>query len=63
MARPGSENFPAIFDDVHVGVSINEGTPNHHPFLDGIFPNKNHLFFGIALFMEPPISVFASDIF
>ena len=23
-------------------VSWNRATPSHHPFLDGIFPNKNH---------------------
>ena len=25
-----------------LGVSINGGTPSHHPFLDGIFPELNH---------------------
>ena len=30
-----------------MGISINGGTPSHHPFLDGIFPNKNHLSFGV----------------
>ena len=26
----------------YVEVSINGGTPVHHPFLDGIFPHKHH---------------------
>ena len=26
----------------NMGASINRGTPVHHTFLDGIFPNKNH---------------------
>ena len=24
----------------HMGVSTNEGTPSHHPFIDGIFHYK-----------------------
>ena len=29
--------------------------PSHHPFLDGIFPNKNHTAIGGTPFMETPI--------
>ena len=35
-----------------VGVSYNKATPSYHPFLDGIFPNKNHPFYGVSRFME-----------
>ena len=36
-------------------VSWNRGTPSHHPFLDGIFPNKNQPAIGVPPFMETPI--------
>ena len=29
-------------------------TPSHHPFVDGIFPNKNHLFWGTPMTLETP---------
>ena len=29
------------------------GTPSHHPFLDGILPNKNHLFCGTPILGKP----------
>ena len=42
----------------HMGGSINGGTPSHHPFLDGIFPNKNQPFFGgPPMTMEIPICI------
>ena len=31
------------------------GTPSYHPFLDGIFPHKNHSFLGTPMAMETPI--------
>ena len=33
----------------HMVVSANRGTPSHHPFLDGIFPTKNHPFRGTPM--------------
>ena len=33
------------------------GTPNHHPFVDVIFPQKNHPAIGVPPFMENPISL------
>ena len=32
------------FDGRYTEVSWNRGTPSHHPFLFGIFPDKNHPF-------------------
>ena len=37
------------------GVSIHGGVPINHPFLDGIFPNKNHPFWGTTMTIETPI--------
>ena len=34
---------PSYSPTIHVGLSIKGSTPGHHPFLDRIFPNKNHL--------------------
>ena len=43
-----------------MGVSGNRGIPSHHPFLDGIFPNKNHPFLGSPMTSwKPP---YAHDI-
>ena len=39
---------------LHVVVSWNRGTPSHDPFLDGIFPNKNQLFWGYPHLWKPP---------
>ena len=36
----------------HVGVSINGGTPSHHPFLDGILPHKPSSYGGTPMAME-----------
>ena len=30
-------------------------TPSHHPFIDGIFPEINHLFDGTLLYGNPHI--------
>ena len=38
----------------HMEVSWNRGTPKNHPNFHGSFPNKNHPFFGVPPFMEPP---------
>ena len=35
-------------------VSWNGGTPSHHPFLDGFFPNKNQPIKGVPPLMETP---------
>ena len=41
----------------YMEVSWNRGTPSHHPFLDGIFPIKNHpAIGGTSNSMETPIS-------
>ena len=32
---------------LYMGVSTNGCTPSHHPFLDGIFPHKNHPAIGV----------------
>ena len=34
-------------------VSINGGTPSHHPFIDGIFPHKKHPAMGVAIATSP----------
>ena len=41
------------------GDSWNGGTPSHHPFLDEIFPNINHLFWGSPHFWKPPYIVYS----
>ena len=38
-----------------VEVSWNRGTPSHHPFLDGIFPHKNHPVWGTPIYGKPHI--------
>ena len=40
-------------------VSINGGTSSSHPCLDGIFPNKNHPFWGISIYGNPLILGFS----
>ena len=40
----------------HMEVSWNWGTPIYHPFLDAVFPNKNHPAIGVPPFWETPIS-------
>ena len=34
----------SIFIYTYMMVSWNRGTPSHHPFIDGVFPNKNQPF-------------------
>ena len=52
---PESEGKSSKSDD-HLVVSWNRGTPSHHLFLDGIFPNKNHPFWGTPMTMETSTS-------
>ena len=33
-------------------VSINGATPSYHPFIDRIFPEINHLFWGTPMAVE-----------
>ena len=35
------------------GFLSHRGTPSHHPFLGGIFPNKNHPFWGSPIYGNP----------
>ena len=44
-------------DDQHANleVSWNRGTPSHHPFLDGVFPNKNQPFLDTPIDGNPHI--------
>ena len=37
----------------YLEVSWNRGTPSHHPYLDGIVPNKNHPFMGTPISGTP----------
>ena len=39
-----------IDDYIHLGVSINGGTPSYHPFLDGIFPYKPSSYWGTPIY-------------
>ena len=40
--------------DTHMEVSINGGTPRHHPFIDGIFSYKTIQLLGYPHLWEPP---------
>ena len=39
----------------HIGVSINRGTPSHHPFLHGILSEKKDINRGTPMTIETPI--------
>ena len=39
------------------GGQMAGGTPSHHPFLDGMFPNKNHPFWESPINGNPYILV------
>ena len=41
-----------------MGVSINGGTPVHHPFLDGISPYKPSSYWDTPMTMETPIYIY-----
>ena len=43
------------------GFPSHRGTPSHHPFLDGIFPNKNHSIWGTPMKWKPPLWVRDSE--
>ena len=46
---------------IDLEVSWTGGTPSHHPFLDGIFPNKNHPFWIPPWLWKPPRHLDAKD--
>ena len=48
-----SQKYDGIYIYRYMVISINVGTPSHHPFLDGIFPYKSSIW-GYPYFRKPP---------
>ena len=47
------QHLSFIDDYIHLGVSINGGTPSYHPFLDGDFPLQTIQLLGYPYLWKP----------